>query len=139
MYQSYKVVSEPHPDVRPHDFMDDLESFFYVWCHVTFLYDGGRPMQRTSSHLMLHDWNSRRRNAANAKRSFLLDDDVPPDTPLIGLDTDTCDVVGKLIDSLRAVFTKPQPRCYRTSWRFAGSHACHRLLGKLQDIGQKGL
>jgi len=53
--------------------MDDLESFFYVWCHVTFLYDGGRPMQRTSSHLMLHDWNSRRRNAANANARFLLD------------------------------------------------------------------
>src|SRR5882762_8733844 len=73
MYQSYKVLSEPHPDVRPHDFMDDLESFFYVLCHVTFLYDGGRPMQPTSTHPELKTWNLPRDAAARSKRSFLLD------------------------------------------------------------------
>src|SRR5882762_5277901 len=104
MYQSYKVLSEPHPDVRPHDFMDDLESFFYVWCHVTFLYDGGRSIQPTFNHPVLHDWNSRRRHAANAKRLFLFNHRLPRGTPLHGLDADTRVVIIKLIDSLRAVF-----------------------------------
>ena len=104
MYQSYKMLSGPHKNVRPHDFMDDLESFFYVLCHVTFLYDGGRPMKPTSSHPELKKWNSTRELAAGQKGFFLLDNDVPPDTPLDGLDTDTCNVVSKLIDSLRAVF-----------------------------------
>src|SRR5882762_10905431 len=87
MYQSYKLLSGPHANVRPHDFMDDLESFFYVLCHVTFLYDGGRPMKPTSSHPALHDWNSRRRDAANAKHSFLFSDQLPRDTLLNGLNT----------------------------------------------------
>jgi len=104
MYQSYKVLSEPHPDVRPHDYMDDLESFFYVWCHVTFLYNGGRPMQPAANHPELKRWNFPRDAAAVSKRSFLLSNRLPRDTPLSGLDADTRVVVIKLIDFLRAVF-----------------------------------
>jgi len=83
--------------------MDDLESFFYVWCHVTFLYDGDRPMQPTSSHPELKAWNYTWDIAARSKRSFLLDDNVPMDTPLNYLDADTRVLVFKLMNSLRDV------------------------------------
>src|SRR5882762_3486920 len=101
MYPSYKVLLEPHPDVRPHDFMDDLESFFYVWCHVTFLYNRGCPMQPAASHPVLKTWNSPRELAASSKGLFLLNHRLPRDTPLHGLDADTRVTVIKLIDSLR--------------------------------------
>ena len=99
MYQSYKVLSEPHPDVRPHDFMDDLKSFFYVWCHVTFLYNGGRPMQPAANHLELKTWNSTRELAARSKCSFLYSDQLPRDAALNGLDINTRVLVFELINS----------------------------------------
>jgi len=103
MYQSYKVLSEPHPNVRPHDFMDDLESFLYVLCHVTLLYDGGRPMKPTSSHAELKAWNSARELAAHSKGFFLFNHRLPKDTPLNCLNADTRVLVLELINSLRAV------------------------------------
>jgi hypothetical protein len=36
MYQSYKVLRSPSQYLRPHNAKDDLESFFYVLCHVLF-------------------------------------------------------------------------------------------------------
>jgi len=61
MYQSYKLLigsTEDSPDLRPHDYLDDLESFFYVLCHVCFLYKNGEPIASFSTHETLAEWNS---------------------------------------------------------------------------------
>jgi len=60
-------------------------------------------MQRTSSHPELKRWNLPMDIAAASKRSFLLMT-CAEEYPLNELDTDTYNVVGKLIDALRAVF-----------------------------------
>ena len=62
----------PLPNVRPHDFMDDLESFFYVLCHVTFLYNGGNSMRSPANHPELNKWTASHRHAASMKNSFVM-------------------------------------------------------------------
>jgi len=54
MYRSYKLLSRPSPNVRRHDFIDDLESFLYVLYHAAFLCNPGGTMNPISSHEMLH-------------------------------------------------------------------------------------
>jgi len=69
MYQSFKLLKGTQrgsDNLRPHDYLDDLESFFYVLCHVCFLYNGGKRMDPFSTHDILADWN-------DGKPAFKLD------------------------------------------------------------------
>src|SRR5882762_3193746 len=71
MYQSYKLLvgsKRDWPHLRPHDYLDDLESFFYVLCHVCFLHKNGEPMASFSTHETLAEWNS---GKPNDKWSFI--------------------------------------------------------------------
>ena len=75
MYQSFKLLKgaqQPSLGLRPHDYLDDFESFFYVLCHVCFLYNGGKHMNRFSTHNMLADWNDGR---SDSKWSFMTTED----------------------------------------------------------------
>jgi len=100
MYQSYKLLSGPSPNVRPHDFMDDLESFFYVLCHVTFLYNPGRLMKSVSSHEILCDWMAMPKAAANAKFVLLFQRTLSPLAKFESLSTEIQHVFRKLHGSL---------------------------------------
>jgi hypothetical protein len=63
--------------VQPHNFMDDLESFFYVLCHVTFLYNQGHPMKSASRHEILSEWTLSPRISAKSKSVFSYEDGLP--------------------------------------------------------------
>src|SRR5882762_3820869 len=72
MYQSFKLLKgaeRASPSLRPHDYLDDLESFFYVLCHVCFLYNGGERMDPFLTHNILADWNDGR---SDSKLSFMM-------------------------------------------------------------------
>ena len=61
MYQSFKLLKgaqRPSSSLWPHDYMDDLESFFYVLSHVCLLYNGGKQMDHFATDHRLADWNS---------------------------------------------------------------------------------
>jgi len=129
MYQSYKVLSGPSPNVRPHDFMDDLESFFYVLCHVTFLYNPGRPMKSVSSHEILRPWMFSPEVAAGMKFMFAAVPGLPSNVTFENLGTKTVDVVYNMLTSLCAFFS---PHHYTiaaalTNVRSSSAKPMHRL------------
>ena len=104
MYQSYKILGGPLLNVRPHDFMDDLESFFYVLCHVTFLYDGGNGMRSPSNHPELRKWTVSPESAADSKYAFMIFPGLSALYNLEGLDIGTTHIFGTLMSSLRECF-----------------------------------
>jgi len=63
MYQSFKLLrgaQRASPSLWPQDYLDDLESFFYVLSHVCFLYNGGRHIKNFATDHRLADWNDGR-------------------------------------------------------------------------------
>ncbi|KDQ16033.1 hypothetical protein BOTBODRAFT_54181 [Botryobasidium botryosum FD-172 SS1] len=59
-YQSYKILSQADESLPlgPHDHMDDLESFFYVLCHISAMVKGPktREIPDLAGHPELRKW-----------------------------------------------------------------------------------
>jgi hypothetical protein len=103
MYRSFKVLTgaiNDSPNLRPYDYMDDLESFFYVLCHVLFLYKGGSPMDPFSTNRTLVDLNS---GHPMLKFAFITRREVDLSAYLIH-DERKATVLYDLMDNLRQFF-----------------------------------
>jgi len=67
------VLSSEHlgPNPPPHDYLDDLESFFYVFCWICGSFqDSGIPVD--SLPLLLESWSKSQRFAAAAMKEIFL-------------------------------------------------------------------
>jgi hypothetical protein len=77
-----------------------LELLFYVWCHVTMLYDGGKRMRPVSEHKLLRRWTSVQ-DAADSKTSIISTEELPQGFKLDAFEDPTPEVIHTLFNELR--------------------------------------
>ncbi|KAF5340942.1 hypothetical protein D9611_006014 [Ephemerocybe angulata] len=75
MYQSISALRDSDPESEhpppPLDYLDDLESFFYVFCHLIFKFSQpGKLLEKT--RIFMRDWESLKdRMSSTIKENFL--------------------------------------------------------------------
>lgn len=75
MYQSVAVLSSYNlhgQQMPPHDYLDDLESFFYVLCRIMFSTVSKGKSVHSRIELLLEQWASDPETAAGAKERFIM-------------------------------------------------------------------
>ena len=66
-------VNDTTGQALPHDYLDDLESFFYVFCWITIGYDGPKNLLKGINRpTVLEEWDQDNpRAAANSKKAMM--------------------------------------------------------------------
>ena len=66
-------VNDTTGQALPHDYLDDLESFFYVFCWITIGYDGpGKPLTGADRPRVLLQWDQDDASAAANSKGMMI-------------------------------------------------------------------